>query len=70
MPSQPPKGALLLNVVTVALLIFTAPIGLIAVWTLAPWNRRARIIVTIIFLPYGLYYPILVMSALIKGALR
>lgn len=66
----PATGALLRNVVTVLCLLFLPPIGLIAVWTLAPWNRRARIVVTVLLGPFALYYPVLVMSTLIRAALR
>lgn len=70
-PLPPPAtGALLRNVVTVLCLLFLPPIGLIAVWTLAPWNRRARIVVTVLLGPFALYYPVLVMSTLIRAALR
>ncbi len=66
----PATGALLRNVVTVLCLLFLPPIGLIAVWTLAPWSRRARIVVTVLLGPFALYYPVLVMSTLIRAALR
>ena len=77
-PPQPQiKMRLLRNILTVGLLIsgglFFVPLllilGLIAVWTIAPWNRLARIIVTAVFIVPALYYPAIVLFALLKAAL-
>lgn len=61
-------GALLRNVTTVVLLIGLPVIGLVAVWTLATWNRKAKIIVTAIFALPTSYYLFIVYSALLRAA--
>ncbi len=64
-----PKGALIRSIVTVVLLVGLPLFGLIALWTISPWSRRARVVLTVVFVVPAIYYPILVMSALVKAAL-
>jgi|GEM_PF-5333213 len=62
-------GALVRNVVTVALLIGLPIFGIIAVWTISSWNRRAKIVVTAIFVIPAFYAPFLVIRSLMQAAL-
>lgn len=51
----PAKGALLRNVVTILLIVVVPLIGTVAIWTIAPWNRRAKILITAVVVPFALY---------------
>ncbi len=69
--AAPPRAALLRNIATVLLLFAIPVLGVAAIWTIAPWNRRGRIVVTAIFAPYAafsLYRMGLVIYALSRAA--
>ncbi|TAL18949.1 hypothetical protein EPN90_04790 [Patescibacteria group bacterium] len=63
-----PRSALAANILTVLFLVSIPLVGLIAVWTIAPWNRRARLVVSVLFAFPALYPPYLVLSSLIRQA--
>lgn len=71
-PSLPPATAILLrNVSTILLLMVIPVVGTIAVWTISPWNTKARIALTLVFAPYTafmLYRLFLIFFGLMKVA--
>lgn len=49
--------------------LLPALIGLIAIWTIAPWKRGARIVVTAIFV-WPAIYQLVLFGAFIRAAIR
>ncbi|RLC34647.1 MAG: hypothetical protein DRZ76_02335 [Candidatus Nealsonbacteria bacterium] len=49
-PSPQPKGGSWKNVLTIVFLILFLPVGLILMWTIANWSKKAKIIVTVVLL--------------------
>ena len=49
-PPLQPKGKTWKNVLTIIFLILLLPVGLILMWTIANWSKKAKIIITVVLL--------------------
>ena len=56
-----PKKQTWKTVLTIVFLILFWPVGIILTWTLAPWRKKAKIIVTIVFVVIAILIPIIFM---------
>ena len=55
----------LINALTIALLVFLTPIGLLVMWLFASWSKKAKIIITIVVV----LIPVLIMGYILKRVL-
>jgi type II secretory pathway pseudopilin PulG len=61
-PPLQPQGGTWKNVLTIVFLILLLPVGLILMWTIANWSKKAKIIITVVLL--AALIPILIIGGI------